>query len=671
MTPALGKDGEDDATSETPLALRPHGRCVWPSYFNAPVWFAYLLRGDVRGSAAFDDEEARKRFLLWFFCFGRTQYLSAPPSDEQRRIVWESVPALHSPRARIQPRAIPRILAYLLDNRADVFQATRADEPDGLDRAIGWLFLHGLREFDLYDLLDDRVRDWLNSPVDADRGSDLPITNLAMLVWFFRQDLQPLHDLATVESRRRFTAWVYSAGLREETLLPLLSREAVDALERRISVQEGHGVSQHAYLCWLAGLPGVPSAPPATARAAAALDAWYAEARPTFFAKPSPLPGATRPVPWTDGPPVRRGCNLIGYAYGELGVGEDVRMMAAALRSNEVPFTIADCSADLRSRASDRSAAGHVAEGLPHAATVFCFTGFDTGRILLQKGTAAIRGRHSIGYWPWELPRWPKAWNAAFGLVDEIWVSSRFTEEAFCLEAPVPVIHMPMAVEIPMVAPLTRHDFGLPDGRFLFLYVFDAHSYLDRKNPMAAVAAFRRAFPHGNEPVGLVLKVMNAASEHPVWQAVLQQTAADPRIRVIADTLDKPQALALTGLCDAYLSLHRAEGFGRTIAEAMLLAKPVIATAWSGSDELVRPDTAMPISAALIPIGPDQYPWGEGMVWAEPDLDHAAWAMQLLVADAGLRARLGAAGQALVRQRHNARTVGRRYRERLAALDLL
>lgn len=656
-----------DAMTDTPNALRRHVRQVWPSYFDASIWFTFLLRSDVRGDAGLDDEEARKRFLIWFFCFGRKQYLCSTVTEEQRRVFWESVPFPQAPGSW----TVPRILAYVLDVRSDVVQAMRATEDGGLNRALAWLLLHGLKEFGLYDVLTDGVRDWLDSPAAQDDRSDLPLTNLAMLVWSFRTDLHAAHELSTVAGCRRFTAWIYTAGLREETLWPLLSKSRAEAIEGRMILCGGQPLSWHAQLCWLAGVPGVPPEAPASADAAAALCAWYGAERPSFFTGRVLPASPGRPAAWRVPSPTARGCNLVGYAYGELGVGEDVRMMAASLLANAVPFSITDCSDGLQSRRNDHSVAGHVTGDLRHGATVFCFTGFDSVRFFLEKGSEAMQGRYAIGYWPWELPRWPEAWRAAFGLVDEIWVSSRFTQEAFCLAAPIPVVHMPMAVELPQAAPLTRRDFGLPDNACLFLYVFDAHSYLDRKNPMAAVQAFRRAFPRGDEPAGLVLKVMNAGADNPQWQEVLRHSAPDPRIRVVSGTLDKPQSLALVRLCDVYLSLHRSEGFGRTIAEAMLLERPIIATAWSGSDELVRTDTAIPIPATPIAVEPGQYPWGEGMHWAEPDLDQAAWSMRLLAGDGALRARLGAAGRDFVRRHHNAQVVGRRYRERLAALDLL
>ncbi|WP_448207508.1 glycosyltransferase [Azospirillum sp. sgz302134] len=602
----------EDRPQDQPTGLRPHARPCWPAYFDAQVWFTFLLRGDVRQHDDTDDEETRKRFLMWWLCFGRKEHACGPATAEQRRVAWETVPFPDlADGSGADGPGIPRIVRYALDVRRDVFAAVRADQPGGPSRALAWLLLHGLREMGIGDLVDDGIRRWLDAPAMAGGPAAPPVTNLMMLILAFREDLQARFDLSTGDGRRGLADWMRHAGAVEEDLAPLLG--------------------------------------------------------------PVPMAAVQPPAPLSPAPlsPVRGGCTLVGYAYGELGVGEDVRMMASALSGNGVPFNIVDFSRGTVARKQDASAAAHVADGFPHAATVFCLTGFDTARFLMERGFRTTAGRCAIGYWPWELPRWPDPWRSAFGLIDELWVSSRFTQEAFAPVSPVPVLHMPMAVELPQVAPVTRRDFALPEDRFLFLYVFDANSYLDRKNPAAAARAFRRAFPNGNEPVGLVFKVMNPPADSPVWREFLEHCAGDRRIRILAETLDRPSVLGLIRACDAYVSLHRSEGFGRTIAEAMLLGKPVVATGWSGSNELVRPDTAIAVAASPRPLGPGEYPWGEGTYWAEPDIDHAAWGMRALAGDAALRARLAAAGQAHVRLNHSATAVGRRYRDRLAALGLL
>lgn len=93
-------------------------------------------------------------------------------------------------------------------------------------------------------------------------------------------------------------------------------------------------------------------------------------------------------------------------------------------------------------------------------------------------------------------PRWPAEWRGVYALVDEIWCSSRYAAAAFAEDAPVPVLPMPLAVAVQDHSHWpTRANLGLPAERFLFLFIFDFMSYLERKNPFACIAAFRRAFP--------------------------------------------------------------------------------------------------------------------------------------------------------------------------------
>jgi len=653
-----------------------HSRLItgdhWPSYFDASIRFAFMLRMDVTSGSDLKNEETAKRFLMWWFCFGRREYLSSPPTAEQRAITWENVDLHHKSGVF----RVPRILSYLLDVRSDVVESLDVASEGGPHRAAAWLFLHGLEEMGVDDLIDDGTRKWLNAPRDpGDNSADAPMTNLAALVWALRMGGRPDLGPPTPDERTRVAAWVYTFGLAEENLGFLLSNEMVAALTRVVRLPNGVSLTRHAYYCWMAGFSNVPRHPPTTEDAAVELESWHAGVWKTIFAPRTArrlTPDHLRPSSAAVGSPTSRGCNLIGYAYGELGIGEDVRMMSASLKANGVDFGVFDFSEKITSRKSDTSIAEHVDSSVKFGTTVFCLTGFDTARFLLERGPGVFENRHVVGYWPWELPEWPEGWRSVFDLVDELWVSSRFTQESYSLTARVPVIHMPMAVELPpTTAPTARSRFGLPEGRFLFLYVFDANSYLDRKNPHAALAAFRKAFPRGDEPVDLVFKVMNGSSEKPRWLEFLAACGGDPRVRILHDTMDKAAVIGLMSVCDCYVSLHRSEGFGRTIAEAMLLGKPVIATAWSGSDELVRPDTAIPVSARLVPVEAGQYPWGDGQYWADPDTDHAAWAMRRLVEDRDARSRLGEAGREFTRNRHNAVTVGRRYRSRLSALGLL
>ena len=358
---------------------------------------------------------------------------------------------------------------------------------------------------------------------------------------------------------------------------------------------------------------------------------------------------------------------LIGFARGEFGIGEDVRMAAASLEAAGVPYEVYSLKSSVH-REKDRRLENRLTDQPKGKVNLFCITGFDTVELFLRH-PEIFAGRRNIGYWPWELPEWPEDWRDAFGLVDEIWASSRFIQDAMSLKSPVPVIYMPMAVSVETSPHSTRASFGLAEDRFQFLYIFDWNSFSARKNPFAAIEAFQLAFPDRSQPVGLVLKTMGLDESSPQGTRLMAMIREDPRVTLFNQTFDRTALLSLTALCDATVSLHRSEGFGRTLAEAMLLGRPVIATDYSGNTDFCRPDTSALVPASLIPVGPTDYPHARGQFWAEPSITAAAKALRRVVEDESYRVSIAAAGQAVIRQRHDPHVVGMRYRQRLAALE--
>jgi len=227
---------------------------------------------------------------------------------------------------------------------------------------------------------------------------------------------------------------------------------------------------------------------------------------------------------------------------------------------------------------------------------------------------------------------------------------------------------MPIAVDLPLVDPQPRPRFGLREGVFQFLFVFDWHSWPARKNPTGVVEAFRLAFPAGTEPVGLAIKMIGLGPWGAEFSALKAMADADPRISLLAGTLDRSALTALFGCCDAYVSLHRAEGFGRTMAEAMLMGKPVVATNWSGNLDFLDADSGCPVDFRLRPIDDGEYPYSGGQVWAEPDLRSAAEWLRWLAADSGRGAALGRAARDRIVAQYGIAATGARYAERLHAI---
>ena len=189
----------------------------------------------------------------------------------------------------------------------------------------------------------------------------------------------------------------------------------------------------------------------------------------------------------------RPGVNLIGLAFGESGLGEHLRLTAGAFRAAGLPFSVYDYGKTLH-RQADTSLRDQIDPACPHAANVFCLNN-DGVLDLWESRRRLFRQRYNIGYGFWELRDYPPSWLFAMNVLDEIWAPSRHVQEAISVKASVPVVHMPMAVDFPLPRLASRRDFDVPEDAFVFLCSFDFSSRIQRKNPMAVVAAFRRAFP--------------------------------------------------------------------------------------------------------------------------------------------------------------------------------
>jgi len=361
---------------------------------------------------------------------------------------------------------------------------------------------------------------------------------------------------------------------------------------------------------------------------------------------------------------LRVGVNVAGYFDSTLGVGEAARQVLAALRAAGVPTA----ALTLPERRSRKAAPQRPPAEPPFETTLICANadGLEGARDWL--GPGYLRGR-TIGLWWWEVERFPDRWRRAFDGLDELWVGSRFVADAIAPVSPVPVLAMPLPVARGEPASLTRAQLELPEG-FLFLFVFDFASGFERKNPLGAIEAFIRAFPPGS---GATLAIKHIGEEgHAAESAHLAEAAArHPDVHLLGGYLPPERHAALTAACDCYVSLHRSEGFGLTIAEAVLAGKPVVATAYSGPLDYLDASTAFLVSQELRAVGPGNEPYPADARWADPDLDQAGRLMRDVRADAhGARARAERACERLARS-HGPLAAGGAMARRLARLERL
>jgi glycosyltransferase involved in cell wall biosynthesis len=326
--------------------------------------------------------------------------------------------------------------------------------------------------------------------------------------------------------------------------------------------------------------------------------------------------------------PSKPGVNLVGFVGGErgqgpsvrLGLGEIVRRLERGLEHAGVPFVT------LPYRPSSSGGSSFRPDDAVHSVNLICLNADYFEGFLGDAGADFFTGRTSIGFWFWETSRFRLARRAPLAFLDEIWVASSYVREAIAAEVDIPVFVAPLPMDTPPAPAVSRAELGLPDG-YLFLYSFNFVSGV-RKNPTAVVDAFTRAFAPGEGP-SLVLKSVNGRERKPHLLADLERAARDrPDVVVLDRFASEDESRAMLASCDCYVSLHRSEGLGLTMAEAMALGKPVIATAYSGNVEFMSEANSYLVPYELVDVPSTWWAYEPGATWAEPKVGVAAELMR-------------------------------------------
>jgi glycosyltransferase involved in cell wall biosynthesis len=326
------------------------------------------------------------------------------------------------------------------------------------------------------------------------------------------------------------------------------------------------------------------------------------------------------------GPPF--GINLVGYFDTESGVGEIARSVARMVEASGIPHVLVNLEQPWLRR-GDRTFTSF-STAAPYAVNVVLVNADQTPAVFDRLGLRRAPGTYNVGYWFWELSRFPARFSPAFEWVDEVWVASDFCLDAISRETRRPVVKIRPAFEPVAPGRKRRRQFALSESEFVFLYVFDAASVLKRKNPAGAIRAFRRAFrPEAN--ARLLLKTTGAP---PKTLAALERLSGDARVSIWNDYLDRGDLLDLVAASDAYVSPHRSEGFGLTLLEALLMGKPAVATNYGGVREFIDLPNVRSIKCREVFLAQDAGPYPAGSAWAEPDVEDAA-AMMREVLEAG------------------------------------
>lgn len=360
----------------------------------------------------------------------------------------------------------------------------------------------------------------------------------------------------------------------------------------------------------------------------------------------------------------RFGLNIVGHFNYPSGLQVSVKSIAESARLLGVPTSLRDVPAEFAKTPLDRrpfmglelydATLIHV-QPEPYFSTVYA-----------QAGLEPAPGRYRIGMWYWEFGEIPPEWGVQAETLHEVWAPTRFIAEALHRSLRVPVHSVLPGVRLGAFTPLPRSHFGIPDDRYAFLFMFDMNSIQERKNPLGLIEAYVEAVRADDRAV-LVIKVSRGANA-PRELARLLQAAKRAHAIVIDRMMSREESYALMHACDCYVSLHRSEGLGLTMAEAMLLAKPVIATGYSGNLDFMTPRDSRLVGYRLVPLERDIHPYRRGWLWAEPSCEEAACWMRWACKHPDEARELGLLGQQAALRALSPEAAAARIDTRLAAI---
>ena len=359
------------------------------------------------------------------------------------------------------------------------------------------------------------------------------------------------------------------------------------------------------------------------------------------------------------------GINICGYINSEFGLGEAVRALIHAIDAAGIPYVLNNFTAN-KHRKKDTSF-HHFTRENPYPINLILVNPDMLDTLIMEYGTEYFQGKYTIGYWFWELSDLPNKWLKYFDFFHEIWTGSRYCLDAIATVSNIPVVRIPPAMHPEPVntsPAFLRHM----TNRTVFLYIFDFYSTFQRKNPDKVIRAFLQNFS-GRSDVMLVIKYTNADIDGANARLLNRMTDGHENIHIINGYLQRNDMAALLKRADCYVSLHAAEGFGLTIAEAMMLGKPVIATGYSANMDFMTVNNSFPVRYTLTEIQKSDGAYLKGQVWADPDEAHCAALMKHVADNPKEAARIGSRAKSDIAVLFNKHAIGRRIKTRISRIS--
>jgi len=337
---------------------------------------------------------------------------------------------------------------------------------------------------------------------------------------------------------------------------------------------------------------------------------------------------------------LKNGVNFIGYLKERSGLGAGARLLARAIKLNKYDYSLIDTKFSDNASHDEKEFDNEISKDFSHKINLFHVQPHTNFEVAINDlGIENFKGRYNIGYWTYETENIPKKWYDSFKYVNEIWTPSEFVTNAFKKVAPVPVYTMAYGIETKKNEKLTKKDFDLPEDKFIFLCMYDPKSSVERKNPQAVINAFKQAFKENDDDVFLVIK-MNKADKDDI-EALKNDLEGIKNYKILTGSFPHEDVYSLISLCDVFISLHRSEGFGLVMAEAMSLGTVCIATNYSANIDFMNKDNSLLVDYKMVKTGlKNHYAFDYNDLWADADVNQAAEYMKMIYKDKELYEKL-------------------------------
>lgn len=362
---------------------------------------------------------------------------------------------------------------------------------------------------------------------------------------------------------------------------------------------------------------------------------------------------------------LKTGINFVGYLKAQSGLGQGSRLFCKSIRNSKYDFAAIDTKYGENKSYNETEFDDVLTTEFPYDINILHVQPHTNFEIALsQISIENLKGRYNIGYWLYELEDIPEKWHNSFKYVNEIWTPSEFVKNAFEKVSPVPVYCLPYGIQTKKNDALTRKDFGIPEDKFVYLCLYDPKSSVERKNPQAVIKAFKKAFKGNDENVFLVIKMIKGTQEN--IDELENELKEISNYKIINDLLPQDDLYSLISLCDVYVSLHRSEGFGLVMAEAMSLGTVCIATNYSANIDFMNKENSLLVDYKMVPVGiKNHYLYGEKDLWADADVEQASKYMMKLYEDKELYNKLKENAQKYIAEEFSIQASAKKIEKRI------